>query len=466
MFIGSRVYIVPTGMGKPRVQLFLKKLVEHGAEIADSEKDATHVVVAECVDRERLPKLIDSEKLSPSTRIVRSAWISDSLKNVSLASTMPYALTCDLPHECGETVLNSDCAGPSGSEVGAAYHGKEPEEPARSECADVPVNRNAHIIEQLQAMVETYQSTKDQWRALSYERAIMALKRHPTEITSWEEARSLPKVGERLADKIWEIVERGKLRKLEEFQGQGRLTALQLFTKIWGSGPSTAERWVHQGFTTLEELASSGQLTGQQKIGLKHFHDFLEKMPREEAGEIADTVAKAALSLQPGLTVVPCGSYRRGKSMCGDVDVLISHAELSALDGLLNRLLQLLRSSGFLTDDLAVPHGTGVPSKYMGVCRLDRPGSKHRRLDVFVIPPDELACALLAYTGSAHFNRSLRLRARRMGMALSDRGLREGVWRKGAEKRSLGSLVSTPTEASILEHLGLSYRPPEQREQL
>uniref|UniRef100_A0A4D5RUR4 DNA polymerase n=1 Tax=Ixodes scapularis TaxID=6945 RepID=A0A4D5RUR4_IXOSC len=189
-----------------------------------------------------------------------------------------------------------------------------------------------------------------------------------------------------------------------------------------------------QGFTTLEELASSGQLTGQQKIGLKHFHDFLEKMPREEAGEIADTVAKAALSLQPGLTVVPCGSYRRGKSMCGDVDVLISHAELSALDGLLNRLLQLLRSSGefqflghrserrskafadlgfrFLTDDLAVPHGTGVPSKYMGVCRLDRPGSK------------------------------------------------------GAEKRSLGSLVSTPTEASILEHLGLSYRPPEQREQL
>lgn len=152
--------------------------------------------------------------------------------------------------------------------------------------------------------------------------------------------------------------------------------------------------------------------------------------------------------------------------MCGDVDVLISHTELSALDGLLNRLLQLLRSSGFLTDDLAVPHGTGVPSKYMGVCRLDRPGSKHRRLDVFVIPPDELACALLAYTGSAHFNRSLRLRARRMGMALSDRGLRQGVWRKGAEKRSLGSLVSTPTEASILEHLGLSYRPPEQREQL
>ncbi|KAG0414194.1 hypothetical protein HPB47_008622 [Ixodes persulcatus] len=465
-------------MGKPRVQLFLKKLVEHGAEIAESEKDATHVVVAECIDRERVPKLIDSEKLSPSTRIVRSAWISDSLKNASLASTMPYALTCDLPHVCGETVFNSDCAGPSGAEVGAAYHGKEPGEPARKGCADIPVNRNVHIIEQLQAMVETYQSTKDHWRALSYERAIMALKRHPTEITSWEEARSLPKVGERLADKIWEIVERGKLRKLEEFQGQERLTALQLFTKIWGSGPSTAERWVHQtatnmevftlqvqGFTTLEELASSGQLTGQQKIGLKHFYDFLEKMPREEAGEIADTVAKAALSLQPGLTVVPCGSYRRGKSMCGDVDVLISHTKLSALDGLLNRLLQLLRSSDS-TARLPVLFGYGSPIKYMGVCRLDRPGSKHRRLDVFVIPPDELACALLAYTGSAHFNRSLRLRARRMGMALSDRGLREGVWRKGAEKRSLGSLVSTTTEASILEHLGLSYIPPEQREQL
>ncbi|CAN7983656.1 unnamed protein product [Ixodes hexagonus] len=378
MFAGSRVYVLPTGMGKPRLQLFAKKLVEHGAEIADSEKDATHVVVAECVGRERLPKLVDLNRLSPSASIVRSAWISDSLKDGSLASTMPYALTCDLPKEHGEALSDADCAGPS-SEVTDAVNRKDTgvPAPARSECPDEPVNRNAHITEQLEAMVETYQSTKDHWRALSYERAIMALKRHPTEITSWEEARSLPKVGERLADKIWEIVERGKLRKLEEFEGQERLVALQLFTKVWGSGPSTAERWVQQqGFTTLEELASSGQLTSQQKIGLKHFHDFLEKMPREEAGEIADTVSKAALSLQPGLTVVPCGSYRRGKSMCGDVDVLISHAELSALDGLLNRLLQVLRSTGFLTDDLAVPHGTGVPSKYMGVCRLDRPGTK------------------------------------------------------------------------------------------
>lgn len=154
MFSGSRVYLVPTGMGKPRVQLFLKKLAEHGAEIVNSEKDATHVVVAECVDRERLPKLIDAEKLTPSATIVRCAWISDSLKTASLASTQPYALTWDLPHEHGETVADSDCASSSNAEMGKADSANSRKEPERSagsgEIADPSSNCNAHIIEQLE----------------------------------------------------------------------------------------------------------------------------------------------------------------------------------------------------------------------------------------------------------------------------------------------------------------------------
>ncbi|KAK8775256.1 hypothetical protein V5799_031399 [Amblyomma americanum] len=51
---------------------------------------------------------------------------------------------------------------------------------------DVPVNKNSHITDQLEAMVETFQSTNDHWRALGYEKAIIQLKRHPTEIATWE----------------------------------------------------------------------------------------------------------------------------------------------------------------------------------------------------------------------------------------------------------------------------------------
>ncbi|CAN0388787.1 unnamed protein product, partial [Ectocarpus sp. 13 AM-2016] len=46
-------------------------------------------------------------------------------------------------------------------------------------------------------------------------------------------------------------------------------------------------------------------------------------MPRSEAAEIEAAVTKVARSICPGA----CGSYRRGKNNCGDVDVLIRPPE-------------------------------------------------------------------------------------------------------------------------------------------
>lgn len=485
MFAGARVYVVPTGIGGPRVKLFKSKLAEHGAVVLSGEKTATHLAVAESLDEGRVSKLVDTSSLELSAKVVKCTWISDCLKNASLLETAAYelryrALSTDVP------TCSQDPGGPPSKKAKIAYEGADissqhdlpessvlisaQEETASNKwvCAvastKAPGNKNSHITDQLEAMVETYQSTKDHWRALGYEKAIMQLKRHPTKITTWEEARALPNVGKRLADKICEIIQRGKLQKLEEFQSQETLVAQNLFTKIWGAGPSTAQKWVQQGYRSLDQLAAEGNLTSQQKIGLKHFDDFLEKMPRAEAGLIADTVARAAFSIQPGLTVVPCGSYRRGRAMCGDVDVLITHPDGKSHEDVLPKTLQALRDSGFLTDDLAVPHEGGNPRKYMGVCRLPEAGSKHRRLDIFVVPQEEFACSLLAFTGSAHFNRSMRLLARRKGMSLNDHGLYADVCRTAEEKIGNGRPLHTPTEESVFQHLGLEYRPPEERD--
>lgn len=47
-----------------------------------------------------------------------------------------------------------------------------------------------------------------------------------------------------------------------------------------------------QGFRSLEDIRNQASLTTQQAIGLKHYDDFLERMPREEAAEIEQTVSK------------------------------------------------------------------------------------------------------------------------------------------------------------------------------
>lgn len=286
MFTGARVYVVPTGIGGPRVKLFQSKLAEHGAVVLSGEKTATHLAVAESLDEGRVSKLVDTSSLEPSAKVVKCTWISDCLKSASLLETAAYelryrALSTDVPtcsQDPGGTPSKKAKISHDGADISSQHDLPESsvlisaqEETASNKwvCAvastKAPGNKNSHITDQLEAMVETYQSTKDHWRALGYEKAIMQLKRHPTKITTWEEARALPNVGKRLADKICEIIQRGKLQKLEEFQSQETLVAQNLFTKIWGAGPSTAQKWVQQGYRSLDQLAAEGNLTSQQK---------------------------------------------------------------------------------------------------------------------------------------------------------------------------------------------------------
>lgn len=60
--------------------------------------------------------------------------------------------------------------------------------------------------------------------------------------------------------------------------------------------------------------------------------------------------------------------------------------------------------------------------KWMGVCQLRR-DLPHRRLDFQLIAREAWPFALLYFTGSEHFNRSMRLWAGRLGLSLSQHAL-------------------------------------------
>lgn len=106
----------------------------------------------------------------------------------------------------------------------------------------------------------------------------------------------------------------------------------------------------------------------------------------------------------------------------------------------------------------------GEQKKYMGVCRLLGHDQRHRRLDIIIVPYNEFACALMYFTGSAHFNRSMRALAKTKRMSLSEHSLNKDVVRQGSVKVHGGTPLPTLTEKDVFSLLGIPYRDPHERD--
>uniref|UniRef100_A0A7S3DCJ0 DNA polymerase n=1 Tax=Palpitomonas bilix TaxID=652834 RepID=A0A7S3DCJ0_9EUKA len=155
------------------------------------------------------------------------------------------------------------------------------------------------------------------------------------------------------------------------------------------------------------------------------------------------------------------GSYRRGNSSSGDVDILFTHPCKGAEVGMLPRLLSSLQSDGFLTHHLVrVRDDT---RQWMGVCKVKRENSVHRRIDIKVYTADEFPFALLYFTGSAYFNRSMRNYVDHLGFSLSDKELTKVVRGKGNKILQRCGTVPCRDEKDIFHKLGLAYVSPKDR---
>ncbi|PHH86048.1 hypothetical protein CDD83_10830 [Cordyceps sp. RAO-2017] len=151
------------------------------------------------------------------------------------------------------------------------------------EQAALAENANARTVEVLQSMADFYERVGDEWRTLGYRKAITTLKRQRVRIRSEEEAARLPHIGRRIAQKIEEIVTTDRLRRLEYAREEATDGALQLFLQVYGVGSRQARQWVAQGYRSLDELRKGGvRLTASQAIGVEHFDDLQQAIPRRE----------------------------------------------------------------------------------------------------------------------------------------------------------------------------------------
>ncbi|KAF8522770.1 Nucleotidyltransferase [Hysterangium stoloniferum] len=334
---------------------------------------------------------------------------------------------------------------------------------------------NRDIIEKLAELREIHRdmgTDGDRWRVLGYQKAIGSLKTYPTRIRSREEALKLSGISDKTADKIMEIVRTGELQRIKYTKTQD-LEAIRAFSGIYGVGTNIARKWFNQGLKSLDDLKRAVhdetlKLTFVQEIGLKFYDDINNRMPRSEAEEIFLKIKPLALSLDPKLSLLIMGSFRRGKATCGDIDILLTRPtdDGKTHAGVLLPLCNLLRRHGILTEDLAVPEDWhGLEAIYRGLCRRDE-SSRRRRIDILCIPYECRGAAQIYYTGDDIFNRSIRLKANKMNMSLNQRGLYQEVIRDPhdrSKKLSQGTLLCSDSERKIFEILGVPWQEPHER---
>ncbi|MBI4208158.1 MAG: DNA polymerase/3'-5' exonuclease PolX [Deltaproteobacteria bacterium] len=277
------------------------------------------------------------------------------------------------------------------------------------------------------------------------ERLAKIVERDPKQL------RELPGIGEDLAAKIVEAVTTGKISFYEKLLTQIPRTLLDLM-RIQGIGPRKARLFYKklkvESIEDLEEAAKAGKLQNLPGMGKKSERKILQAiadfrgrdskrfslfrvLPHVEA--LVDYLKNGF----KGIEVTPSGSVRRRKETIGDIDILVAGGNASKIMGhfVQYREVKNVLAKGETKSSIVLNNGLQV--------------------DVRVIGKGSHGSALHYFTGSKEHNVAIRDRAKRMGLKISE----YGVFREKTGKR-----VGGKTEAEVFKAVGLSWIPPEMRE--
>ncbi|KZV36085.1 DNA polymerase lambda-like [Dorcoceras hygrometricum] len=528
MFSQMVVFLVEAGVKAGQLQIWKQKLVKLGAKIEDRlSKRVTRIFAA---DFSSLRRKIDLESLNRfEGKVLNYQWLEDSLRmgekvpedSYILSAGMGETVRCnsreenhtkvnplreDNPsqqkklktsvgsgksNEVSENVhrhsSKSDVAsGSPGSsrslspEVTSTTDNDQSRDVSTSEASLLynPPDLNRNITDIFKKLIDIYRALGDDRRSFSYYKAIPVIEKLPFRIESADEVKHLPGIGKSLQDHIQEIVNTGKLSKLEHFEKDEKFRTIGLFGEVWGIGPTTASKLYEKGHRTLDDLRNEESLTNSQMIGLKYFDDIKSRIPRQKVQEMENLLQKVGEEILPGVEIVCGGSYRRGKASCGDLDIIITHPDGKSHIGFLPKFVRRLKDINFLREDLvfSVHSEEGTDSgvdTYFGLCTYPGQELRHRidfkakliesyRKRVF--PRDIYAFGLIAWTGNDVLNRRLRLLAEAKGFKLDDTGLFPATQSSGGKRGSKGSAsLKFATEKEVFDFLEFPWLEPNER---
>ncbi|MFO7821856.1 MAG: helix-hairpin-helix domain-containing protein, partial [Lentisphaeria bacterium] len=263
-----------------------------------------------------------------------------------------------------------------------------------------------------------------------------------------DDLTDLPNIGKSTADKIREIVNTGTCKRLEELKAEMPPHLIELM-HVPALGPKKVKAIYDAiGVETVAELKKAceeGKVRDIEGMGTKTEDNILkgirilqsssERILRKEARDqvwALQSILKTCSEVKQGQIA---GSYRRSKETVGDLDFLVESTDRDA-------------TTEEILDQVSVEDVIGRGKEKLSV-RL----AGGLQVDFRYFEKAAFGAALLYFTGSRAHNVAVRKIAVEKDLKLNEYGLFSG-----------DELTAGETEEGIYKKLGLSWIPPELRE--
>ncbi len=263
-----------------------------------------------------------------------------------------------------------------------------------------------------------------------------------------EDLTGIPGIGHDLSAKIKEIVTTNQCSLLDRLRTELPPAVTELL-KVPGLGPKRVRHLYHDlDVQTVEQLycaARDGRIRALPGFGEKTELNILQAVEAHAdqisrfklavAAQYAEAL-RSYLAAAPGvMKVTVAGSYRRMRETVGDLDIVITAAEPRPV-------MQHFISYDEVAEILAAG---ATRASVILKCGL--------QVDLRVVAEESYGAALHYFTGSKSHNIAVRYIAQKRGLKINEYGVYRGKTRIAGE-----------SEESVYRAVGLSYIPPELRE--
>lgn len=314
--------------------------------------------------------------------------------------------------------------------------------------------RNDELAEMFEEIGDLLEIRGDEfYKIQAYRRAARTLLDAPVAAESlYREGKldTLPNIGKALSAKIAELLQTGRLEFLEKLRAEVPQGVRDLL-RVPGLGPRKAGQLFRDlGITSLDALehaAAAGQLRDLPGMGTKTEQNILsgiayarrqmERIPLKTAHGIVQGVLAVLEACPAARKPVAVGSYRRGATTVGDIDLMATSDTPEEVLSCFTRMPTVAEVLGCGDTKASVRLQNGY------------------QVDLRVVPHESYGALLHHFTGSKEHNLQLRNYARSRGLSINEYGV--------LDERT-GQRTPCATEEELFDHLGLPFIPPELRE--